>query len=518
MTTIHSPSSYPPLKDRLKEIFSTFFKLGYTTFGGPAAHIGILYGEIVEKRQWIASDQFTELFAICQALPGPASTELAYSLALVRSGFLASIVAFLLWSLPGAIVMTVAGILIGDLTDSIPLWATRLEQGLAAAAVGLVALAAYKMSTALATDKLTRILALISGGTSALYTAPWLLPVLMIAGGLTSWIFDAFLFPFSNEWKNNRARRNEQARLDGKKDDLEQGHAVSKSEPDVTGSADAADQSGVDAPVTIIQSAETDAEKVPSVHGSIRSRNKPDTVASETCKQELEDPKTEIQYRPLFTYSKKLGFVFFLVFLVLLIAAILVRALVPESTTAAYGPLTATFYFTGSIIFGGGPVIIPLLRTYTVDSGWMGDKQFLVGLALIQSLPGPNFNFACFLGAVSMVRANQSGVVGALLGYLAIFFPGLILKNAIIPFWQSVREHKSVKMVFRGVNACALGLVFSATWLLYDQTNLFGGSSGYHGVIASAAFVANGYLDFPAPLVIILGGAMGAIEYVVADI
>ncbi|KAF9132547.1 hypothetical protein BGX30_012627 [Mortierella sp. GBA39] len=518
MTTLHSPSHHPPLKDRLKEIFSTFFKLGYTTFGGPAAHIGILYGEIVEKRKWIASEQFTELFAICQALPGPASTELAYSLALVRSGFLASVFAFLLWSVPGAIVMTVAGILIGDVSETIPLWATRLEQGLAAAAVGLVALAAYKMSTTLATDKLTRILALISGGASALYTAPWLLPVLMIAGGLTSWIFDAFLFPLSNGWKEKRAHRKAQEELDGKKDDLEKGHVTNK-EAEATASASAEGHSAVDAPVTIIQSADADAEKTPSVHGSIRSRNKAEVASLDGVKagptQEFEP---ESQYRPLFTYSKKLGFFFFVVFLALLVASILVRALVPESTTASYGPLTATFYFTGSIIFGGGPVIIPLLRTYTVDSGWMNDKQFLVGLALIQSLPGPNFNFACFLGAVSMVRANQSGVVGAILGYLAIFFPGLILKNAIIPFWQSVREHKSVKMVFRGVNACALGLVFSATWLLFDQTNGFGGSSGYHSVIASAAFVANGYLDFPAPLVIILGGAMGAIEYAVADL
>lgn len=160
-------------------------------------------------------------------------------------------------------------------------------------------------------------------------------------------------------------------------------------------------------------------------------------------------------------------------------------------------------------------MIIPLLQTYTVASGWMTDQQFVVGLALIQSLPGPNFNFACFLGAVAMVNANGSGVAGAVLCYLAIFFPGLILKNAIIPFWQHVREHSAVKKVFRGVNACALGLVFSATWLLWIQTNALGGSSGYHGVIASAAFVASGYLDVPSPLVIILGGAMGAIEYAV---
>jgi chromate transport protein ChrA len=221
--------------------------------------------------------------------------------------------------------------------------------------------------------------------------------------------------------------------------------------------------------------------------------------------------------RKAFSYSKKLGFGFFLIFLVLLIASILVRALVPTSEKAEYGPLVSTFYFTGSIIFGGGPVIIPLLKTYTVDSGWMTDQQFLVGLAMIQSLPGPNFNFACFLGAVAMVNANQNGVAGAILGYLGIFAPGIILKDAIIPFWQHVREHSSVKKVFRGVNACALGLVFSATWLLWVQTNTMGGSSGYHAVIASAAFVASGYLGIPSPLVIILGGGLGAIEWAVQD-
>lgn len=169
--------------------------------------------------------------------------------------------------------MTVAGILIGDVSDTIPLWATRLEQGLAAAAVGLVALAAYKMSTTLATDKLTRVLALISGGASALYTAPWLLPVLMIAGGLTSWTFDAYLFPLSNAWNEKRAHRKAQEQLDVKSGDLEQGHATNQG-PAATGTANAEDHSVVDAPVTLIQNADADAEKTPSVHGSIRSRNK----------------------------------------------------------------------------------------------------------------------------------------------------------------------------------------------------------------------------------------------------
>jgi hypothetical protein len=185
--------------------------------------------------------------------------------------------------------MTVAGVLIGDVSETIPLWATRLEQGLAAAAVGLVALAAYKMSTALATDKLTRVLALISGGASALYTAPWLLPVLMIAGGLTSWTFDAYLFPLSNAWKEKRAHRKAQEGLDVMKDDLEQGHATNQGS-DATGIASAEDHSATDAPVTVIQNADADVEKTPSIHGSIRSRNKAEVTTLDGAK---EDPAQE---------------------------------------------------------------------------------------------------------------------------------------------------------------------------------------------------------------------------------
>ncbi|KAG0335204.1 hypothetical protein BG004_000085, partial [Podila humilis] len=219
--------------------------------------------------------------------------------------------------------------------------------------------------------------------------------------------------------------------------------------------------------------------------------------------------------RQLYTYSKRLATVFLVIFLLLLIAAILIRALVPVEEKTSYGQLLATFYFVGSIIIGGGPVVIPLLKNYTVDSKWLSDQHFLLGLALIQSMPGPNFNFAAFLGAVAAVNAGLNGVVGAILGFIGIFAPGIILKNGLIPFWQTFREKPVVQMVFRGLNACALGLVFSAAWLLWEQIGISGGSNGYHAVIASAAFVASGYLDIPATLIVILGGAMGAIEYAV---
>ncbi|KAF9966803.1 hypothetical protein BGZ70_001217 [Mortierella alpina] len=491
-----NPYNLPPLKDRLREVFNTYFKFGYTTFGGPAAHIAILYDEIVVKREWISNEQFTELFAICQALPGPASTELAYSLTLVR--------------IPGAVVMTVVGVLIANIKEGIPVWATRLEQGLASAAIGLVALAAYRMSTTLATDKLTRILALVAGGASALYTAPWLLPVIMISGGLVSYTFDAFIAPAHLRWSEQRVKRKEKDVAT--KNDLEKGDGVEGAESTAAPVSNHTHDGSISDGnlVTVVDG------KASSVHGSLRNRSTVEAPASAKGEDDAISESKIDNERKQFSYTKKLGFFFLLIFLAFLTASILVKALVPPSTVAEYGPLAATFFFVGSIIFGGGPVIIPLLKTYTVDSGWMTNQQFLVGLALIQSLPGPNFNFACFLGAVAMINANKNGVVGAVLCFIGIFLPGLLLKNAIIPFWQFVRQHPSVKMVFRGVNACALGLVFSATWLLWVQTNELGGHSGYHGVIASTAFVAAGYLDVPAPFTIILGGAMGAIEYAVS--
>lgn len=216
-------------------------------------------------------------------------------------------------------------------------------------------------------------------------------------------------------------------------------------------------------------------------------------------------------------YSRRSGLAYFAGFVILLVAAILYRVF-GSSSSPDYATLASTFYVVGSIIFGGGHVVVPLLKTYTADAGWMTDQQFLIGLAIIQSLPGPNFNFACFLGAVAMSNVNKNPIVGAIISFVAIYFPGLILKNAIIPFWQTLRERPSVKMIFRGVNSCTLGFIFSAAWLLWLQVTATGGNDSYHAVIVAAAAVLSGYIGLPVPVVIILGGIMGLLEYAVNNI
>ncbi|KAF9148093.1 hypothetical protein BG015_010204 [Linnemannia schmuckeri] len=461
----------------------------------------MLNDEIIIKRGWVSQEQFAELFAISQSLPGPAAALLAYSLTLLRSGFLCAILGFILWSFPGAVICTVAGLLIGDIKSDQPVWAIRLEQGLAAAAIGLVALAAHKMSRNLATDNLTRVLAMCAASVSILYTSAWVLPVVMISGGLISFAVDTLLSPFLNQRDEKKRLRQRDADAEvvaaSLKDDLKKGR-------------------------TAAQEAELGDDK--DNHGEKDDRAKP--LSSSPVQSDKEEIFTIIidEYdehgdtlRKPFSYSRKLGLSLLVFFIGFLIASILVRTRLTPGAAPGYGDLTSTFYFVGSIIFGGGPVIIPLLKTYVVDSGWMTSQQFVIGLSLVQSLPGPNFNFACYLGAVTMINIGKNGLAGAVVSYIAIFCPGLVLKSVIIPFWQLLRERPAVKRVFRGVNACALGLIFSAVWMLFEQVVPLGGSDGYHVIIAGVAFVIAGFLGFPAPVAIILGGAMGAIEYAVSD-
>lgn len=102
--------------------------------------------------------------------------------------------------------------------------------------------------------------------------------------------------------------------------------------------------------------------------------------------------------------------------------------------------------------------MIPLLRGYTVDPGWVLPRDFLIGLALVQALPGPVFNFAVFLGVLAV---PSKPLVGALLALVAIFLPGIVIKVGTLPFYLRWRTSKVTRSVLRGLNAAAVGLVRS---------------------------------------------------------
>ena len=215
-----SPNPAPAhmsMGQRLREIVIAYSPLGFISFGGPGVHVVLLREIFVEKRKWVDTKTFTDLFALGNALPGPGSTQLAFSIAVVRHGVLAGLLAFLFWSLPGAIGMAALAIGISRIPDVLPPIVLALFTGLNAAAVGLIALAAVQLATASITDLVTLTILWLSASFGICYHAPWMYPVLIAVGGLVTLAWD-------QKWRVTkpiaRARRRRAERNDSQAGDL----------------------------------------------------------------------------------------------------------------------------------------------------------------------------------------------------------------------------------------------------------------------------------------------------------
>ncbi len=158
-----------------------------------------------------------------------------------------------------------------------------------------------------------------------------------------------------------------------------------------------------------------------------------------------------------------------------------------------------SFYRTGSLIFGGGQVVLPLLLTEVVDTGWVTEQQFLDGFALMLALPGPLFSFSAYLGAIA------GGVPGLLLALTGLFLPGVLVIYAVLPFWERVRRYPWAQIILTGVNATAIGLVVGVVFLLWERAAP--GPAG--AAIALLAFGAVLFYRLPAPLAIAGAGLLG---------
>jgi len=196
--------------------------------------------------------------------------------------------------------------------------------------------------------------------------------------------------------------------------------------------------------------------------------------------------------------TRRMGIVFAGLFF-----ALLALSFVPAGSGAA--ALAAAFYRSGALVFGGGHVVLPLLRAAVVDPGWVSDSAFLAGYGAAQAVPGPLFTFAAYLGAVA--SAPPGGVVGAALALVAIFAPGLLLLMGAIPFWHGLRIRPGARAAMAGVNAAVVGLLASA---LYNPvwTSAVKGPSDF--AIAAAGFAAL-VVWRAAPLIVVVVTAAAGI-------
>ncbi|MBI5128275.1 MAG: chromate efflux transporter [Rhodopseudomonas palustris] len=157
------------------------------------------------------------------------------------------------------------------------------------------------------------------------------------------------------------------------------------------------------------------------------------------------------------------------------------------------------FYRSGALVFGGGHVVLPLLREAFVAPGWVSDDAFLAGYGAAQAVPGPLFSFAAYLGTIA--RPAPNGAAGALLGLVGIFLPGVLILVGALPFWSWCRGDANAQAILRGVNAAVVGLLGAA---LYDPVWTSTVATPLDVAIALAGFVLLTAWRAP-PLVVVVG-------------
>lgn len=463
--------------------------LGFTSFGGPAVHFQIFQQLFVEKYQWIDQTRYQEMFALCQALSGPGSTKMIYGVNVLRYGFWVGLAAFVVWSLPMAIAAFGLAVGVGSIEERLPGPAYALLSGLNSATVGIIALAAVQLSNKAVTDEVSRVLVFFGGAAGMLYNSLWYFPALMVAGGFVTSVWDLRLA--QRTWKKLRKSDDDGSR---------------ESREDAVVEMGSVDTAADNSPASTRNTRATGL-------GSAGNPETHDEAASSRHGESNVDRKS----------SWKHGSLIIATFLISFLIVMVCRGTLNGQSRGF--DLFANLYLAGTIIFGGGPVVIPLLREYIVAPGWVSPRDFLLGLAITQAFPGPNFNFAVYLGALAVAGSAVPNAAGAIIAFLAIFTPGLWLHTGFMDLWPTLRKVHAVRACLRGIHATAVGLVYTAVYRLFeigylDEDVQSGGSLSrdpWWVVIVATSFVGGMYFKLSPPLAIVLGATMGLVRYGVVN-
>ena len=194
---------------------------------------------------------------------------------------------------------------------------------------------------------------------------------------------------------------------------------------------------------------------------------------------------------------------------ILWVVVFLVIAVVGHFTNLLPIRLLENFYRNGSLIFGGGQVLIPLLYTEFVEfKDYLSSEEFLTGYAAVQAVPGPVFSFTAYIGVLSMREYGIGGeILGSILASIGIFLPGTFFIFFVIKFWEQLKKYRIVRASIEGINAASSGMVIAAAFLLFQplEPNFIN-----MGMIIST-FLALLFTKIPPPLIILTGLIAGLI-------
>ena len=378
-----------------KEIIIASTKLGLTSFGGPTAHLGYFREEYVKKRKWLDDQLYADLVALCQFLPGPASSQVGISIGLLRGGLLGGILSWIGFTLPSVLLlMGLAWLITTGSFDS------GWLSGLKIVAVAVVAHALLGMGKSLTPDRPRLTIAFIAAALTLLIPTALGQISIIIGAGIVGYFM----------YKNERT-------------------------PD-------------------------------SIHIPLQ-------------------------------IGKRAGIIAWILFFALLVLVPLLRPLFNSSLFSIFD----IFYRVGSIVFGGGHVVLPMLEREVVPAGWMNSEAFIAGYGAAQAVPGPLFTLASYLGQL------MNGVPGAVIATIAMFLPSFLLVIGTLPFWSVIRTKPAIQAALKGVNAAVVGILLAA---LYDPVFVSAIKNHIDFIIALIAFGLLSYYRIAPWIVVLITAVLGA--------
>ncbi|PIW26471.1 MAG: chromate transporter [Rhodospirillales bacterium CG15_BIG_FIL_POST_REV_8_21_14_020_66_15] len=392
--------SDPQGRQSVAAVFLTFLQLGFTSFGGPVAHLGYFREAFVVRRRWIDEKAYADLVALCQFLPGPASSQVGIGIGLAKAGLPGALAAWVAFTMPSAFALILFGYGVVAFQDVMP---AGLLHGLKVVAVAVVAQAVWGMARSLTPDAPRITMAVLAAAAVLAVPTPLMQVAVIAAGGVTGLM-----------WLR----------------------------------------------------AETDSR-----HVALGVK-----------------------------LSRGLAAACLIVFFALLVGLPILVEAHPSQTMA----MIDGFFRSGSLVFGGGHVVLPLLQSEVVPPGWVTNDAFLAGYGAAQAVPGPLFTFAAYLGVVFGPVPN--GWAGGLICLVAIFAPSFLLVIGTLPFWDVLRRDRRVQKALLGVNAAVVGLLLAA---LYRPVWTSGILAPMDFALALGAFTLLVFWKLPPWLVVVMSAFGG---------
>ncbi|EQB34717.1 ChrA protein [Virgibacillus sp. CM-4] len=375
----------------LLEILFTSTKLGLTSFGGPIAHLAYFKDEYIDRRKWLDDKTYADIIAICQFLPGPASSQVGLSIGMLRGGLLGGLISWLGFTVPSIIVLIVFAMMYQtfSLEDAVFIHSLKIV----AASVVLHAL--IGMGQKLTPDKPRIAIALVAATIMLLFPSAWMQILIIVGAGLLG--------------------------------------------------------------------------------------------------LRLFKDKAESKVQPFsINISKKLG----VASLGTLISLLILLPLLNRMSDNPLLNIFDIFFRVGSLVFGGGHVVLPMIEREVVPSGLLTANEFLAGYGMAQAVPGPLFTFSSYLGTM------MEGVTGAIVATVGIFLPSFLLIVAALPFLNELRKRATFQGILMGVNASVVGILLAAFYDPVISSSIF---STADFALAVILFGLLNIWKIPAWLVVLLG-------------